>query len=166
MKLPNGSEFICFFSTNRLLCFFSFSLLTYYRIYLNFFLSCRLFRSSLPRRTCYATIFSPLSALLADPPNRCGGLCGTNRPEAEGWLRPFSLITSHLCVHKRTNTSINLRARHRARKTERQRQTEGEFCVIYCRPWSRSCHLPCSVTDTSLEGHRLYGLVTSFDFSK
>lgn len=39
------------------------------------------------------------------------------------------------------------------RKGDRQRQTEREFCVIYSHPWSRSCHLPCSVIATSLEGH-------------
>lgn len=108
---------------------------------------------------CLYLLPSCSPVLLANPSNRCGSLCGTNRPEAEGCLRPFSLITSHLCVHKQTNTAINLRAQCRlrgrgwGRKSEIWIQTEGEFCVIYSRPGSRSGHLPCSVIATSLEGH-------------
>lgn len=51
------------------------------------------------------------------------------------------------------------------RKWGRRRQTEGGFCVIYSRPWSRSCHLPCSVTATSLEGHWPRAPVTRIGFS-
>ncbi|KAM7388265.1 hypothetical protein PAMP_024455 [Pampus punctatissimus] len=79
------------------------------------------------------------------PPNRCGSLCGTNRPEAEGCLCPFSLITSHLCVHKQTNTAINLRAWYKlmegGRKI-REKETDGGrsavsggFVVI---PWVKA----------------------------
>lgn len=64
---------------------------------------------------CLYLLPSCSPVLLANPSNRCGSLCGTNRPEAEGFLRPFSLITSHLCVHKQTNTAINLRAQCRQR---------------------------------------------------
>lgn len=105
--------------------------------------------------------------LLANPFNRCGSLCGTNRPEAEGCLRPFSLITSHLCVHKQTNTAINLRAQCRQRgggESEVWIQTEGEFCVIYSCPGRRSGHLPCSVIATSLEDHWSGGLRTCIGF--
>lgn len=55
------------------------------------------------------TYHSPPPILLAGPGDRCG----TNRPEAEGCLCPFRLITSHLCVHKQTNTAINLRAQYK-----------------------------------------------------
>lgn len=75
--------------------------------------------------------------------NRCGSLCGTNRPEAEGCLCPFSLITSHLCVHKQTNTAINLRARCRLRgrghgrggenqnEGDRRRQSFVSFTLVH-----------------------------------
>lgn len=87
---------------------------------------------------------------LADPSNRCGSLCDTNRPEAEGCLRPFSLITSHLCVHKQTNTAINLRAQCRLRgRGERIRDMEPDGERVLChllssrkqvRPSAMFCH--------------------------
>lgn len=63
---------------------------------------------------------SPSCAFLASPPNRCDSLCDTKRAEAESCLCPFSLITSHLCVHKQTNTTINLRAWCRLRGQRRE----------------------------------------------
>lgn len=63
---------------------------------------------------------SPSCAFLASPPNRCDSLCDTKRAEAESCLCPFSLITSHLCVHKQTNTTINLRAWCRLRGRRRE----------------------------------------------
>lgn len=69
---------------------------------------------------------SPSPVLLARSPDRCGSLCGTNRPEAEGCLCPFRLITSHLCVHKQTNTAINLRAQYRLRGWGRGRGREAK----------------------------------------
>lgn len=69
---------------------------------------------------------SPSPVLLARSPDRCGSLCGTNRPEAEGCLCPFRLITSHLCVHKQTNTTINLRAQYRLRGWGRGRGREAK----------------------------------------
>lgn len=75
-----------------------------------------------------ASFSSPLLLLflLAGPTNRCGSLCGTNRLEAEGCLCPFSLITSHLCVHKQTNTAINLRAQCRLRGRGQGRGGENQ----------------------------------------
>lgn len=68
----------------------------------------------------------PSPVLLAGPPDRCGSLCGTNRAEAEGCLRPFRLITSHLCVHKQTNTVINLRVQTGGGRGEKRRERERE----------------------------------------
>lgn len=94
--------------------------------------------------TRHLSFSSPPPALLAGSPDRCGSFCGTNRPEAEGCLRPFRLITSHLCVHKQTNTAINLRARCRLRGTRGweggggKRETETDGARV-------SCHLLSSM---------------------
>lgn len=97
---------------------------------------------------------SSSSLLLASRPGRCVG----SRPGAEGCLCPFSLITSHLCVHKQTNTSIRLtdctnggaRGRRRGGGGDRRRQSSVSFTVIH---EAGRVHLPCSVTASSLEGH-------------
>lgn len=136
MKLSHSGNFFASFFLNlvhRLLPYLNF---------LQYLPSCSSLLPFLITSSCLhlsPSSFSPSPVLLAGPPNRCGSLCGTNRPEAEGCLRPFRLITSHLCVHKQTNTAINLRAQYRLSGRgggtglgEKMRDTETDGGRVLC----------------------------------
>ena len=94
--------------------------------YLNLFSRLLLFSPSSNRSSFLHLSHSfsvPSYVFLASSSNRCGSLSVTNRPEVEGCLCPFSLITSHLCVHKHTNNHHQFDS---AIETERVRRRERE----------------------------------------